>query len=115
MHLDARLGLVLFRDRQLQRALTAREERARNLVEVLLHRVERLVEAALDGLLQLGAYLLELGEARPEIAAIGCELVEAELLGVVLLLRERVHLAELLAALLQSLGALVQLVAVVAL
>ena len=80
-----------------------------------LHRVEGLGETPLDRLGQLGAELLELGEARLEILALRRELVEPRALGVVLLLRERVHLAERLAAALEALRALGELVAVVAL
>ena len=79
-----------------------------------LHRVEGLGEAALDRLRQLGAQLLELGEALLEILALRRELLEPRLLGVVLLLRERVDLAERLAAALEPLRALGELVAVVA-
>ena len=81
---------------------------------MLLHGVERLGEAPLDRLGQLGAQLLELGEARLEVLALRRELVEPLLLGVVLLLRERVDLAERLAAALEALRALGELVAVVA-
>jgi chromosome segregation protein len=47
-------------------------------VEVALHRVEGLGEAPLDRLGQLGAQLLELGEARLEILALRRELVEPD-------------------------------------
>ena len=63
-----------------QAALAAGEERRRDLGEVALHRVEGLVEPALDRLGQLGAQLLELGEALLEILALRRELLEARLL-----------------------------------
>ena len=113
--LDAGLRLLVLRIGELEPPFAAREERRGDLVEVALHGVERLGEAALDRLGQLGAELLELGEARLEILALCRELVEARALAVVLLLRERVHLAERLAAALEPLRALGELVAVVAL
>ena len=61
------------------------------------------VEAPLDRLRQLGAELLELVEARLEVGALRRELVEPRLLGLVLLLRERVDAAERLAAALEPL------------
>ncbi len=109
------LLLVVLGHGQLEPALAAGEERRRDLVEVALHRVEGLGEPRLDRLLQLGAELLELREALLEVGALRCELVEPRLLGVVLLLRERVHLAERLAAALEPVDPLGELVAVVAL
>src|SRR5262249_11737275 len=75
----------------------------------------RLLEAPLDRLGQLPAKSLELCEAPLEVGALHQELVEALLLGLVLLLRERVHLAELLAAQLEPLKARRELRTVVAL
>ena len=87
----------------LEAALAAGEERAGDLVEVLLHRVERLGEALLDRVRELLAELLELGEAVLEVDALRGELLEAHLLGLVLLLRERIDGAERLAAALEAL------------
>ena len=84
-------------------------------MEVLLDRREGLGEARLDRRRQLVAQLLELVEALLQVGALDGELLEALLLGVVLLLRERVDLAELLAALLVARELLRELVAVVAL
>src|SRR5207248_3489229 len=106
--------LVVLRLRQAQATFAAREEGRGHLGEVRLHRVERLREAALDRLRQFRAELLELVEALLEICALRRELLEPRLLRVVLLLRERIDLAEALAAALEALGALVQLFAVVA-
>ena len=63
----------------------------------------------------MSAELLELREARLEILPLRCELVEVQLLRLVLLLRQRVHLAERLAAALETLRALCELFAVVSL
>ena len=90
---------------ELQAALAAREERRRHLLEVPRDRLERLVEAALDGLCELVTELRDLRERRLEILPLRCELVEALLLRLVLLLRQRVDLAELLASRVESLGA----------
>src|SRR5262249_51582345 len=72
----------------------AGKEGRRDLGEVPLHRVEGLGETSLDRLRQLRAQLLELLEARLEILALRRELLEAGLLRVVLLFRERGDLAE---------------------
>src|SRR5204862_7794003 len=72
-------------------------------------------EPPLDRLRELHAQLLELGKALFEILALRGQLLEPRLLRVVLLLRERVHLAERLPPALQPLGTLRELVAVVAL
>ena len=96
-------------------ALAAGEERAGDFGEVLLHRVERLGEALLDGVGELLAELLELGEALLEVDALRGELLEALLLGLVLLLRERIDGAELLAAALEALDRRGERVAVVSL
>ncbi len=100
---------------QAQPALAAGEERGDDLAEVLLDGGEGLLEAALDRLGQVAAQLLELLEAPLEVAALRRELVEALLLGLVLLLRERVHLAELLAAPVEALEPRGQLLGVVTL
>src|SRR5215210_3000464 len=107
------LGVGVFLDwlRQPQAALAAREERRRDLGEMLADRGERLVEAPLDGLCQLHAQLLELLQARLEILALLDELGQALLLALVLLLRQRVDLPERLAAALQALDPLRALVA----
>ena len=55
---------------------------------------EGLGEPRLDGLRQVVAKLLELVQAALQILALRRQLLQALLLGVVLLLRERVHLAE---------------------
>src|SRR5205823_3967875 len=75
---------------------------------------EGLVEPALDGLGQLGPQLLELLQARLEVFALRDELGETLLLALVLLLGERIDLPESLAAPLEPLDLLRQLVAVVA-
>src|SRR5581483_6959392 len=64
---------------------------------------------------QLGAQLLELLEAPLAVGALRRELVEAGLLRLVLLLRERVHLAERLSPALEPLRPLGELVPIVAL
>jgi len=78
-------------------------------------RREGLVEATLDRLGQLGAQLLELLQARLEVGALVGELGEPLPLALVLLLGERVDLAERLPAALEPLDPLRELVAVVAL
>ena len=64
---------------ELKPAFAAGEERGGDLVEIALHRVEGLVEPALDRLGQL-VQLLELGEAQLEILALHRELVESRAL-----------------------------------
>ena len=76
--------------------------------------VEGLGEAALDRLRQLVAELLELREARLEVGPLGGELLQPRLLRLVLLVRERVDLAERLAAALQPLDRCDELLTVVA-
>ena len=80
-----------------------------------LDRRERLVEAGLDRLRQVVAQLLELGEARLEVLPLHGQLLEALLLGLVLLLRKRVDLPELHEPAVVALELLGELVAVVAL
>ncbi len=98
----------------MQPAVAAREERRRYFLEVSADRREGVVEAPLDGLGELGPELLELLQARFEILALSDELGEALLLALVLLLRERVDLAEGFAAALEPLDPRRQLLAVVA-
>src|SRR6185312_3066877 len=100
---------------QHQPARAAREERRRDLVEVRAHGRERVGEAALDGLGQLRAQLLELGEALLEVLALQGELLQPLLLGLVLLLGERVDAAERLEPALVTLELGRELVAVLSL
>ena len=86
---------------------------ARDLLEVRGYRGERLVEPPPYGLDELVTELRHLLEALLEVAPLCRELVEALLLGFVLLLRERVDLAESLAPRLQPLHARRELVHVV--
>ena len=76
---------------------------------------ERLREAALDSLRELGAQLLELLQARLQVGPLRLELGQPLLLELVLLLGERVDLAELDPPRLEPLGASRQLDVVVAL
>src|SRR5215217_498345 len=69
----------------------------------------------LDGLRQLGPQPLELCERRLEVLPLRRQLLEARLLGVVLLLRERVHPTERLAAPFEPLHPRPQLLRIVAL
>ncbi len=87
----------LLRLGQPQPAVTPGEERRGDLGEVALDGVEGLLEAPLDGLGQIVAQGLQLVERAFEILALRAQLVEPLLLGGVLLLRERVDAAELLA------------------
>src|SRR5439155_559995 len=103
LDLDAGLALLVLRVGQAQAPFATREERRGDVCEIPLHGVERLGEASFNRLRQLRAQLLELGEALLEILALNRELLEARLLRVVLLLRERIHLAERLAAALEPL------------
>src|SRR5581483_437618 len=100
LDLDAGLLPVLLGLCQPQAALAAREERRCDLVEVALDGGERLGEARLDRVRQVVTQPLELGEALLEVSTLRRQLREPLLLGLVLLLRQRVHLAELLATLL---------------
>ena len=84
-------------------------------VEVALHGLERLGEPRLDGPRQVVAQPLELLEAPLEIGALLGQLGQALLLGLVLLLGERVDLAQRLATLLAAPELLGELVAVLAL
>ena len=67
LDLDSRLAALLLRLDEPQAALAAGKERRRDLLEVLRDRGERLREAALDRLGELGPELLELLEALLEI------------------------------------------------
>ena len=75
---------------------------------------EGLGEAALDRLGQLRAQLLELREALLEVLALVDQLLDALLLALVLLLRERVDLTERLAAPAQALEGRLELLPVLA-
>src|SRR5262249_11983747 len=83
---------------QTEPALPAGEQRARDLCEIPLHGRERLGEAPLDRFGQLTPQLLELCERLLEVRALRAELVEVPFLALVLLLGERIHAAQLLAA-----------------
>ena len=115
LDLDAGLDAVLLRLDEAQPALTAREERRGDLLEVLGDGRERLGEPALDRGGELCAQLLELLQALLEIGALRLEVVETLLLRLVLLPRERVDLPERRAARLEPVDAGRELVAVVAL
>src|SRR5262249_38667601 len=101
LDLDPGLAVLLVGLGQSQPALPAGEEAFDDLREVQLDGGEGLLEALLDGLGEVTAKGLELGEAALEVFSLGRELVEALLLGLGLLLREGVHLAELLPAALE--------------
>ncbi len=115
LHLDPGLALLVVGLGQAQASLSAREQRGRDLREVLLHVGERLGEALLDGTREVVPKRLELGEALLEIGALRRELDEPLLLLVVLLLRQRVDLPERLAAALEPLDPIRQVLAVVTL
>ena len=74
LDLDAGLAAFLLGLDEPQPALAAREERRRDLLEVLGDRRERLGEAPLDRRRELGAQLLELLEALLEVLALRREL-----------------------------------------
>ena len=98
LDLDARLDvLAVLRRDEPQPPLAAGEQRRGDLLEVRSDGGERLVEPPVDGLGQLVAERLELRERRLEVRALGRELLETLLLGLVLLLRERIDPAERLA------------------
>src|SRR4051812_37060736 len=106
-----RLVVVPFGLRQPQPSLAAGEQRLRHVCEVALDRLESLLEPPLDGLRQVVAQLLQLGQRRLEIGALRRQLVQALVLGLVLLLREGVDLPELLAAALVAVELLGELLA----
>ncbi len=115
LDLDAGLFTVVLGLGEPQPALAAREEALDHLREVELDRSEGLLEALRDRLGEVAAEGLELGEALLEVGTLRRELVEALLLCLVLLLGQRVDLAELLAAALQAVEPRRELVTVVAL
>ena len=90
---------------QPQPALAAGEQRARDLGEVPLDGGERLREPPLDRLRQLPPELVQLVERPLEVGALRAQLLEVLLLPLVLLLRERIDAAELLAPALEPLRA----------
>src|SRR5262249_51593518 len=96
--LDSRLGVLVLALQlglgQLQQSLAAGEERRRDLGDRPLDRLEGGVEARIDRVREPRAQVLELGEALLEILALLDELCEPLLLTLVLLLGERVHLAD---------------------
>ena len=98
-----------------QPALAAGKQRRGDLLEVLRDGSEGLREPALDRLGELRAQPLELLEAPLEVLALRLQVGQPLLLGVVLLLGERVHLAERRSARLEPLGSGGELVAIVAL
>ena len=98
-----------------QAALAAGEQRRRHLLEVARDGLERLVEAPLHGLGELVAKLRDLRQRRLEILPLRRELLEPLLLLLVLLLGQRIHLAERLAAGIEPLRPRRELGAVVAL
>ena len=73
LDLDPSLPVLALGLDQAQAALAPREERGGDLLEVLRDGVERLGEAALDGLRELGSQPLELLEAPLEVLALSCE------------------------------------------
>src|SRR5688572_23747770 len=106
---------MLVRLDESEATLAAGEERRGNLLEVLSDGRERLREAALDRRGELRAELLELDQALLEVDALRLQVVEPLLLGLVLLTRERVDLAERGAARLEPFDASCELVAIVSL
>ena len=111
LDLDPRLVALLLGLGQPQAAVAAREERRGDLGEVPLHGVEGLGEAPVDRLGQLVAQLAQLVERALEVLALRAQLRQALLLLRVLLLRERVDAAELLAPPLEPVELLGQLLA----
>ena len=83
---------------QPERAAAAREEVLDDVLEVPRGGVEGLLERLADAAVGLLDEALELGERALEVGALGLELLDVRDGLVVLLLRERVHGAELLAA-----------------
>src|SRR4029079_15943176 len=97
LELYAGFLLVLLALREAQASLAAGEDGRRHVFEVAADGLERVGETPLDRLGQLVAELLELGQAVFESAPLGGELLEACLLRLVLLVGERVDLAQGLA------------------
>ena len=88
-----------------QVAATAREEMADDLLEVLRRGGEGLLEGLLDAAVRVADQLLELPERGLQVVALAFELLDVLECLLVLLLRERVDRAELVAAALQALDA----------
>ena len=86
-----------------QLAAAAREQVLDDVLEVLRGGLEGLLERLADPAVGLLDEALELGERRLEVAALGLELLDVSHGLVVLLLGERVHRPELLAAAHQAL------------
>src|SRR5207302_6769157 len=95
-------------------ALASGEDGRGDVLGVAADRVERLREAPLHRFGQLVAQLLELVEARLEVGPLRDELLEPLLLRCVLLVRERVDLAQRLAPPLEPLDGRRELLGVVA-
>src|SRR5262249_36037713 len=114
LDLDSRLRALLLGLCEDQPPLPAGEECRRHLVEVALDGFERLGEARLDRPGEIAAEPLEPLQAALQAGPLLRQLGEPLLLRLVLLLRERVHLPERLAAALAARKLLGQLVAVLA-
>ena len=95
--------------------MASREERRRDLFEMLADGSEGLGEASLDGAVEVVSQLGELIEAALEIRSLRGELRERLLLALVLLGGERIDAPELLASASQTLEPLGDRLAVVAL
>ena len=91
-----------------QVAAAAREEVADDLLEVLRRGGEGLLEGLLDAAVRVADQLLELPQRGLQVVALAFELLDVLERLLVLLLRERVDRAELVAAALQALDAGVQ-------
>ena len=98
----ARAGVLAH---EAQVAAAAREEVADDLLEVLGRRGEGLLEGLLDPAVRVADQLLELAQRGLEVVALALELLDVLQRLLVLLLRERVDRAELVAAALQALDA----------
>src|SRR5262249_49179315 len=103
LHLDAGVAAVPVGN-ETEPPAPARERRSGDVLEVGRNGGKRLVESAPHRLGELVAQLRHFPEALFEVGALIRELVESLLLRLVLLLRERIHLAERLAARLEPLG-----------
>src|SRR5205823_11905958 len=100
---------------QPQATFASREERRGHICEAVAHGVERLLEAAVDGLRELNPKSLELGAGSLDVGPLGLELLEPGALAVVLLLREGIHGPDRVPAPLDALELRPQLLGVVAL
>ena len=78
--------------------MASREERRRDLLEMLADGIEGLGEAALDGAVEVVPQLGELVEAALEILSLRGQLRQGFLLALVLLGGERIDAPELLAS-----------------